>query len=300
MSGLSSRLLSPLERVPFVRKAREPVSSAARHVTESGISLAHDAMVRSPALDRAVGHLSGPFVKHRFNAPPAPGAATGPRALSADTIEEARALMARHFRPEEGKILVGIAGTGRETVHTFVVSGVRDDGAVRITQALAQVTEVPEDRRGLGGAVSGLLDRWLGNAPGRMQGVVEEDWATYARRSGRNTVAVLQLEADPRRVQEALEDLKRFVGKPYDRTLLASETATAASQAGFYCTEVSSWFLNRIRPGTVKPSRLMGYPVYQVSDHMRATEVHGGPLKVLYNGDDRLDFRALDPFPRTP
>ena len=206
--------------------------------------------------------------------------------------------MARHFRPTEGKVLVGIAGTGDETVHTFVVSGVRTDGSVRITQALAQVTDIPEDYRGIGGKVSQLVDRYLGNSPNRMQGVVEEDWAAYARRSGRNTIAILELEADPVLVKDALIELRTLVGKPYDRSLLSSERATPATQVGFYCTEVSSWFLNKIRPGTVKPSRVKGFPVFQVTDHMRATSLHGGPLRVLYNGVNRLDIRGLDPFPR--
>ena len=65
-----------------------------------------------------------------------------------------------------------------------------------------------------------------------------------------------------------------------------------------YCTEVSSWFVNRLKPGTVKQSTVGGYPVYQVTDHMKATDVHKGPLKVLYNGENRLDIAGLDPFPK--
>lgn len=298
MSGVSSSVRASLERAPLIQRARDLLSSTTQRVTEAGLSTAHDAMVRSPALDRAIGRLSGPVIKQRFNAPLAPGADPGPRALAEITIEEARALMARHFRPTEGKVLVGISGAGDETVHAFVVSGVRPDGSVRITQALAQVSDVPEDYRGFGGKVSQVLDRWLGNAPTRMQGVVEEDWVSYARRSGRNSIAILEMDADPIQARSALDELRTLVGRPYDRTLNASDPATPASKAGFYCTEVSSWFLNRLRPGTIVPSRVKGYPVFQVADHMRATTLHGGPLRVLYNGENRLDIRGLDPFPR--
>ena len=37
-----------------------------------------------------------------------------------------------------------------------------------------------------------------------------------------------------------------------------------------YCTEISSWFVNTLRPGTIKPSEVSGLSVYQVADHMRA------------------------------
>ena len=43
-----------------------------------------------------------------------------------------------------------------------------------------------------------------------------------------------------------------------------------------YCTEISAWFVNQLRPGTIKTSTAMGgYPVFQVADHMRATDVNG-------------------------
>ncbi len=80
--------------------------------------------------------------------------------------------------------------------------------------------------------------------------------------------------------------------------LPAADPATKATQEQMYCTEVSSWFINFLRPGTVKQSVASGMPVYQVADHMRATDVHGGPLKVLYNGQNRLDVANLDPFPK--
>ena len=38
-------------------------------------------------------------------------------------------------------------------------------------------------------------------------------------------------------------------------------------------------------------------PVFQVPDHLAATDVHGGALKVLYNGENRLDIVHNDPHP---
>ena len=255
-------------------------------------------LVRSPRLNRALGHLSGPFIKQRFNAPAKPGAETGPAPLSAATIAEAQKIMAARFRPKEGKVLIGIAGGGKETVHAFVVSGVKPDGKVTITQALAQYSDRPEQYEGLGGWIRKKLDQKLGNEAKEMIGVVEDDWAAYARRSNRNSVVLLELDADPKQIEETLKQLKGLVGKPYDQTMLTSDPATAATEMAMYCTEISSWFVNRLRPGTIPRSEVSGLSVYQVADHMRATDVHGGPLKVLYNGQNRLDLKKIDPFPQ--
>jgi hypothetical protein len=183
-------------------------------------------------------------------------------------------------------------------VHAFVVSGVTPDGKVKITQALAQYSDKPEDYKGLGGMIRKFLDKKLGNEPKQMQGVVEMDWSEYAKKYNRNTVVLMQLDADPAKAQAALKDLKGLVGKPYDQTMLGSTVATPASVSQMYCTEISSWFANTLKPGAIQPSMVGGYPVFQVADHMKATDVHGGPLKVLYNGENRLDIEHNDPFPK--
>lgn len=270
----------------------------ARQIAEKALPKVHDLLERSPQLNEALSSITGPMIKHKFNAPAkaATGAVAAP--LSAKTIEEARAIMAANFKPAEGKVLVGISGGGKETVHAFVVSGVRPDGSVRITQALAQVTDQPEAYEGFGGKISQLMDKLLHNKPNRMQGVVEEDWSQYAVRAKRNSIAILELDTDPKTAQKALEEMKGFIGRPYDGTMLAADPATPATLQQLYCTEVSSWFVNRIKPGTIKQSDLLGYPLYQVADHMKATEVHGGPLKVLFNGENRLDIKAANPFPK--
>lgn len=270
----------------------------ALRAAEKALPRMHDFLERSPELNEALSHLTGPMIKHKFNAPAkaASGAVAAP--LSAQTIEEARRIMAEHFKPAEGKVLVGISGGGKETVHSFVVSGVRPDGSVRITQALAQVSDQPEAYQGFGGKISQLMDKLLKNEPKRMQGVVEEDWSQYAVRAKRNSIAILELDADPKVAQEALGEMKGLLGKPYDGTMLAADPATPATLQEMYCTEVSAWFVNRIQPGTIKQSEILGYPLYQVADHMRATDVHGGPLRVLFNGENRLDIKAADPFPK--
>jgi hypothetical protein len=275
---------------------RERLAGEAKELAQETLPRVHDVLRRSPELNEAVGNLTGPMVKRMFNAPSKPGSAPPP--LTARTVEEARRIMAERFKPSEGKVLIGIAGGGKETVHTFVVSGVKPNGQVMITQSLAQTSDVPEDYRGVGGRIRQGMDKLLGNSPNRMQGVVTEDWTQYAARANRNSIVVMELEADPKVIATALEELKGFVGKPYDSTMLGSDPATDATRAGIYCTEVSSWFVNRIRPGTVKPSEILGFPIFQVADHMRATTTHGGPLKVLFNGENRLDIQNLDPVPR--
>lgn len=258
----------------------------------------YGAIVEDPALNTAVGYVTGPIVKHKFNAPPAPGG-HGPPPLDATTVETARKVMAEHFRPDAGKVLVAIAGGGTTTVHAFVVSGVSPDGRVQITQAIAQTLDAPEDYHGVGGKVSKAMDAIERNTSLKMQGVVVADWATYAKISARNSVIVLELATTPAKARAALTALAGVVGRPYDRTMLAADPATVASTQAFYCTELTAWFINSLAPGTVKFSHVAnGYPVIQVADHMRATTVHGGPLKVLFNGQDRLDLVALDPKPR--
>jgi len=271
----------------------------ARRVAEKALPKMHDVLERSPQLNEALSNLTGPMIKHKFNAPAKEAAASVAAPLSAKTIEEARAIMAANFKPEAGKVLVGISGGGKETVHTFVVSGVRPDGSVRITQALAQTSDQPEAYQGISGKISQLMDKMLHNNPNRMKGVVEEDWNQYAVRAKRNSIAILELDADPKVAQQTLEEMKGLVGKPYDGTMLAADPATPATMQAMYCTEVSAWFVNKIQPGTIKQSDILGYPLYQVADHMKATELHGGPLKVLYNGENRLDIKAADPFPKT-
>lgn len=274
------------------------IKRGAQRAVEKTLPKVHDLLQRSPQLNEALSDLTSPLIKRKFNAPSKAAAGAIAPPLNPKTIEEARALMAARFKPDEGKVLVGISGGGKETVHAFVVSGVKPDGSVLITQALAQTTEQAEAYTGLTGKVSKFMDKVLGNKPNRMQGVVEEDWSKYAVRAKRNSIAVLELEADPRAVKEALQEMKRLQGKPYDGTMLAADPATPATMQALYCTEVSSWFVNRLKPGTIKQSDILGYPLYQVADHMKATTVHGGPLKVLFNGENRLDIKAADPFPK--
>jgi hypothetical protein len=248
---------------------------------------------------KAIGNFAGPFiVKDLFNpwakAPETPA----PPPLSRDTIKTAETMMTERFRPKEGKVIIGISGGGAETVHAFIVTGVKPHGRVMITHALPSYSERAERYEGFGGAIRELLDRIKGNDSRALVGVAEQEWASYAAQSKRNTVVLLELDADPQTVQAALAELKTFIGRPYDSTMLAAEQATPASTAAFYCTELSSWFINRLRPGTVKMSSVKGYPIFQVSDHMRATTLHGGPLKVLYNGENRLDIKGLNPIPR--
>jgi hypothetical protein len=257
----------------------------------------HDLLVAHPGLNKALAPVAGPFVKQKFNGPDKPGD-VGPAPLQASTIEQARRIMAEHFHPEQGKVLIGVSGGGKETVHAFVVSGVEPDGKVKITQAIAQYSDKPEEYKGVGGWISKLLDKQLGNQPKQMKGVVVEDWSEYAARSKRNSIVLMELDADPAKAQAALKDLQKMVGKPYDKTMLGSDPATPATEQGMYCTEVSSWFINKLRPGTIKESQVAGYPVFQVADHLRAADLNGGPLKVLFNGQNRLDIKAADPFPK--
>ncbi|MEB3222559.1 MAG: hypothetical protein VKS61_10820 [Candidatus Sericytochromatia bacterium] len=300
-SPITRTLAQPAPR-PGARFAASVARAPAPNAADGGVKAwalktLHGWMARHPRFARLVGDVTGPFVKRRFNPLPGKVADVGPAPLRADTVEAARALMAGRFRPAEGKAIIGISGGGKETVHAFVVSGVKPDGSVLITQALAQYSDRPEIYDGPTGWLRKLLDRKLGNQPRQMMGVVEEDWTRYAARAERNSVVLMEVEADPAKLEATLRDLKRLVGRPYDRTMLASDPATAATEAGMYCTEVSSWFVNRLHPGTVKMSEVSGYPAVQVVDHLRATDVHGGRLKVLYNGESRLDVKGLDPFP---
>lgn len=270
----------------------------------------HGLLLDSPRLNAAIGNLTAPFVKavgnfagpfivkdffNPFAKPPEMPAAAP---LKRDTIKAAERIMADHFRPAAGKVLIGLSGSGAETVHAFVVSGVKPNGRVTITHAIPSYSSRSENYAGIGGAVRELLDRVKGNDPRALEGVVEHDWARYAVKSKRNTIVLLELDAKPEAIKQALQELKTFVGRPCDSTLLAAEKATPASTAEFYCTELSSWFINRLRPGTVRMSSVKGYPIFQVEDHLRATNVHGGPLKILYNGENRLDIAGLDPIPR--
>lgn len=257
----------------------------------------HFTLRHAPALNRWMGNVTGPFVKARFNPPPSSDA--GPAALKAETIEQARQIMAEHFKPQAGKVVIAISGGGTETVHCFVVSDVKPDGSVMITQSLAQYADKAEIYRGVGGWIRKKLDAWKGNQPREMLGVVTDSWTDYAVRSRRNSIAILELDADPAKVADSLSRLRQLVGKPYDQTMLAADPATKSTEMAMYCTEISSWFVNRLRPGTVHRSLAGGgYPVFQVADHMRATTVHGGPLRVLFNGQNRLDIKGLDPFPK--
>ncbi len=287
---------APVKPAPAANPGR--IARAKTAVMEWALATLHGLMNRFPRLNGFVGNITGPIVKARFNPPPGTHDAPGPAPLEAATIEGARKLMAERFKPAAGKVVIGISGGGSETVHCFVVSGVKPDGTVMITQALAQYGQKTDAYEGLGGKIRKWMDGKKGNQGREMLGVVEESWSAYAVRSHRNSVVLMEMDADPEKIEAALRDLKSFVGRPYDRTMLASDPATKASEAGMYCTEVSSWFVNRLRPGTVKMSKSSGYPVFQVADHMRATDVHGGPLKVLYNGQNRLDLKNVDPFPK--
>jgi hypothetical protein len=265
---------------------------------QKGIDGFQGLLRRFPRFNAVMGNVTGPFIKQRFNKPADPNAPAAPPALQASTVEEARKLMAENFKPQEGKVLVAIAGGGNETVHCFVVSDVKPDGKVMITQAIAQYSDRPEQYKGIGGFIRKQLDKKLGNQPFEMKGVVTEEWTEYAQRSKRNSIVLMQLDADPAKAQAALADLKALVGKPYDQTMLAADPASKSTEAQMYCTEISSWFVNKLRPGTIKPSKAMGLDVFQVADHMKATDVNGGPLKVLYNGENRLDIKNADPFPK--
>jgi hypothetical protein len=257
----------------------------------------HDELNAHPLLNRIFGTFMGPYIKHMFNAPAQPGAPEGPPPLKPETIAQARQIMIDHFKPQEGKTVIAIAGGGAKTVHCFVVSGVKD-GHVQITQAIAQTNGKPENYHGLGGLIRRIEDKIFHNPTEQMKGVVVEDWDEYAARSKRNSVVLMEMDADPAKVQATLKKLQGLVGKPYDQTMLASDPATPASEMAMYCTEISAWFVNQLRPGTIKTSTAMGgYPVFQVADHMRATDVNGGPLKVLYNGENRLDIKNADPVP---
>lgn len=258
----------------------------------------HTLLTKSPWLNQAIGNISGPIVKRKFNTPAGANDDPGPAQLKPETIEQARQLMAERFKPKEGKVLVAISGGGDETVHCFVVSEVKPNGQVMITQALAQSIGPAEDYSGFGGMIRKFMDKKMGNQPNQMQGVVNESWTDYAVRSHRNSIVVMEMEADPAKIEEALKELKTLVGKPYDKAMLAADPATKSTKAAMYCTEVSSWFINKLRPGTVKQSYVKGFPIFQVADHMRATTDHGGPLKVLFNGQNRLDVKAVDPFPK--
>ncbi|MDB5101515.1 MAG: hypothetical protein JWM80_5936 [Cyanobacteria bacterium RYN_339] len=258
----------------------------------------HVVLDHAPWLNGAMGHITGPIVKRKFNPPAGAIEPAAPAPLKASTVEDARKIMAQRFDPKAGKVVIGISGGGAETVHCFVVSGVKPDGKVMITQALAQATGPEEEYKGLGGKVEKWLDKKLGNSSKRMAGVVEENWSDYAARSHRNSVVLMELDANPAEVEKALAKLKTFVGRPYDHTMLSALRGTKADNAEMFCTEVSSWFINELAPGTIKQSDVMGWKIYQVADHMKATDVHGGPLKVLYNGQNRLDIKNLDPHPR--
>jgi hypothetical protein len=258
----------------------------------------HFVLDHAPWLNKAMGHITGPIVKRKFNPPPGAIEPAAPAPLKASTIEDARKLMAKSFDPKAGKVVIGISGGGAETVHCFVVSGVKPDGQVMITQALAQATGPEEEYKGLGGKLEKWLDKKLGNSSKRMAGVVEESWSEYAVRSHRNSVVLMQLDADPAKIEQALAKLKTFVGRPYDHTMLSAKRALEADNQEMFCTEVSSWFVNELKPGTIQQSDVMGWKIFQVADHMKATDVHGGPLKVLYNGQNRLDIKNLDPHPR--
>ena len=289
---------APAAKAPTAAPAPGLLARTKTAVMEWALSTLHAVLRRLPGLNAFVGNFTGPIVKARFNPPPGVHEDPGPAPLKAETIEAARKLMAERFKPAAGKVLIAISGGGKETVHCFVVSGVKPDGTVMITQALAQYGDRADAYEGLGGKIRKWMDGKKGNQGREMLGVVEEPWTAYAKRSKRNSIVLMEMDADPAKIQAALKDLKSFVGRPYDRTMLASDPATEASEAGMYCTEVSSWFVNRLAPGTVKMSKSSGFPVFQVADHMRATDVHGGPLKVIYNGEQRLDLQNVDPFPK--
>lgn len=283
------------EAPAVVRAATVPVQTPG--FKAKVLRAAHAFLNRHPKINKAIGFITEPMVKRKFNAPAAPGAGPVAAPLKTETIEKARAMMAERFKPEQGKVLIGISGGGKETVHAFVVSGVKPDGAVEITQAIAQYSDKPQAYEGVSGKITKLIDKKLGNQPNEMKGVVVEDWAEYAQRSKRNSIVLLELEATPAAAREALSEMKKMIGRPYDPTMLGSDPATAASEQAMYCTEITSWFVNKLKPGTIQASEVAGFPVFQVADHMRASNVHGGPLKVLYNGENRLDLKGLNPFP---
>lgn len=294
--------LSSVAARPLVRAVSDAAPKAAPSLLARGeakvLAGVHDVLVAHPTLNKMVSPFSGPFVKHMFNAPAKAGAAVGPAALTDAQIEQARALMAKEFNPQKGRVLVALSGGGAETVHGFVVTGVGPDGKVQITQAIAQTGNQPETYKGVGGFIRRMLDKILGNAPMQMKGVVNEDWSTYAKQSQRNTFVLMALDTTPQKAQAALAAVKADVGKPYDETMLASDPATPATNQALYCTEVASSFVNRILPGTVKESNVAGYPVFQVADFMRASNVNGGPLKVLANAGNRLDIQHANPVPK--
>lgn len=283
---------------PVVAAKKGLFARAKGAVVGKALQAVHFLLRTFPGLNAFVGNFTGPIVKARFNPPPGAHDPSGPAPLEAATIEQARKLMAERFKPAAGKVVIGISGGGAETVHCFVVSGVKPDGTVMITQALAQYGDKVDAYEGLGGKIRKWMDGKKGLQAREMIGVVEDSWSSYAVRSKRNSVVLMEMDADPKKIEAALKDLKSFVGRPYDRTMLASDPATKATEAGMYCTEVSSWFVNRLRPGTIGMSKVSGFPVFQVADHMRATDVHGGPLKVVYNGQERLDIKGVDPFPK--
>lgn len=300
-------------RVTADKKATQGVTE---HVQTSDSLMApvgrnlHKWLLQSPQANRAVSHVTAPFVKavgnlagpfivnNVFKPWAKPPQTNAPPLLSQATIHQAERVMADRFRPQNGKVIIGISGSGFETVHCFVVSGVGPKGQVRVTHALPSYGEKPENYAGIGGAIREMLDKLNGNDTRALIGVTEQKWTEYAVQSKRNTIVLLELEAHPSAVAKTLRTLRTFLGRPYDKTLLAAETPTDATTAEFYCTELSAWLINTLRPGTVKMSSFGGYPVFQVADHMRATDVHGGPLKVLYNGHDRLDIAGVNPLPR--
>ncbi|MDB5101874.1 MAG: hypothetical protein JWM80_6295 [Cyanobacteria bacterium RYN_339] len=258
----------------------------------------HDTLVNHPTLNKLFGTFMGPYIKHMFNAPAKDGGPVGPPALKPQTVAQAKQIMIDNFKPAEGKTVIAISGGGATTVHCFVVTGVKD-GKVQITQAIAQTNGKPEDYHGIGGFIRKLEDKFFHNPAEQMKGVVVEDWEEYAARSKRNSVVLLEMDADPAKVQATLKKLQGLVGKPYDQTMLANDPATPASESAMYCTEISAWFVNQLKPGTIKTSTAMGgYPVFQVADHMRAADVNGGPLKILFNGENRLDVKNADPVPK--
>jgi hypothetical protein len=288
------------EAAPKVVAAAAPKRQGAlvRFVLGPVFNGLHFVLDRAPWLNRALGHVTGPLVKRKFNTPAGVAEPPAPAPLEAKTIEDARRTMAKAFDPEHGKVVIGISGGGAETVHCFVVSGVKPDGQVMITQALAQATGPEEEYKGLGGKLERFLDQKLGNSTKRMAGVVEDNWVEYAKRSKRNSIVVMQLDADPKQAEAAIAKLKSFVGRPYDHTMLSAVRATEADNMEMFCTEISSWFVNELKPGTIQQSSVAGWKIFQVADHMKATDVHGGPLKVLFNGQNRLDIAGLDPHPR--
>ncbi|HEY9723948.1 MAG TPA: hypothetical protein V6D47_18245 [Oscillatoriaceae cyanobacterium] len=291
--------LSSLASQPLTKAATKAAPSLVQRAEADVVGGVHDVLTHSTLLNKMMSPFSGPFVKHMFNAPAKAGAYAGPAALTDLQIEQARKLMAANFKPQDGKVLIALSGGGGKTVHSFVVTGVGPDGKVQITQAIAQTGTKPETYKGVGGFIRKILDKILGNKPLQMQGVVTEDWSTYAKESQRNTFVLMQLDTTPQKAQDALQAVKADVGKPYDETMLSSDPATPATNQALYCTEVASSFVNGLLPGTVKQSTVSGYPVFQVADFMRASDVNGGPLKVLSNVGNRLDIKDANPIPKS-